>query len=67
MSLASSLPFRKVRGHGPLAAGGLAHFVHDGISDSLYVLLPLWAEAFGLSLAQVGLLKTCFSSALASL
>ncbi|MEM7224896.1 MAG: MFS transporter [Pseudomonadota bacterium] len=65
--MAFSLPFHKARRHGTLGAGGLAHFVHDGISDSLYVLLPLWAEAFGLSMAQVGLLKTCYSSALASL
>ena len=27
-----------------------AHFVHDGIADAFYVLLPIWAQAFGLSL-----------------
>jgi hypothetical protein len=26
-----------------LAATCAAHFVHDGIADALYVLLPIWA------------------------
>ncbi len=42
-----------------------AHVVHDGMHDTIFVLLPLWAEAFGLSYAQVGLLKSAFSGALA--
>ena len=50
-----------------LASGCGVHFLHDGISDSLYVLFPLWAEAFGLSYAQVGVLKSVFSGSLASL
>lgn len=49
-----------------LGTCGGAHFLHDGLSDALYVLLPLWAEAFGLSLAQVGLLKTVFTAAQAT-
>jgi MFS family permease len=44
-----------------------AHVLHDGFTDLLYLLLPIWQAEFGLSLAQVGLLKTCFSGALASL
>ena len=31
--------------------------VHDGLTDVIYVLLPLWQAQFGLSLAQVGLLR----------
>ena len=49
-----------------LAACGVTHFAHDGFSDTLYVLLPLWADAFGLSHAQVGLLKSVFSTGAAS-
>jgi MFS family permease len=41
--------------------------LHDGFSDLLYVLLPIWQPAFGLSLAQVGLLKTAYSGAMAAL
>jgi MFS family permease len=44
-----------------------AHFVHDGFSDVLYLLLPIWASQFGLSFAQVGLLKTLYSGGMATL
>ncbi len=48
-----------------LGTCGIAHFVHDGFTDVLYVLLPLWAQEFGLSLTQVGVIKTTFSGVLA--
>ncbi|MFP6761303.1 MAG: MFS transporter, partial [Rhodospirillales bacterium] len=48
-----------------LGVCGTAHFVHDGLHDSLYILLPLWSQAFGLSLAQVGMLKFAYSGAMA--
>ena len=64
-AMAQSIPGRR-RGRAMLGTCGGAHFLHDGLSDALYVLLPLWAEAFGLSLAQVGLLKTVFTAAQAS-
>jgi MFS family permease len=49
-----------------LGTGGAAHFVHDGLSDSLYVLLPLWVQGFGISHAQVGILKMAFSGGLSA-
>ncbi len=49
-----------------LGTGSGAHFIHDGFSDSLYVLFPVWAEALGLSHAQVGFLKMAFSAAMAA-
>jgi MFS transporter, FSR family, fosmidomycin resistance protein len=51
--------------HAGLTIASGAHFVHDGIADSLYVLLPIWAQAFGLNYAQVGSLKMAFSAAMA--
>lgn len=48
-----------------LAASCFAHFMHDGCSDLLYILFPLWAKAFSLSFAQVGLLRSAYSGALA--
>ena len=42
------------------------HFVHDGFADILYVLFPVWAREFGLSFAQVGLLRTLYSGAMAA-
>lgn len=50
-----------------LGAGGLAHILHDGFSASMYLFFPVWQSAFGLSLTQVGLLKTCYSAAMAGL
>src|SRR5437867_4691865 len=43
-----------------------AHFVHDGFSDILYVLLPVWARELGLNFAQVGLLRTLYSGGMAA-
>ncbi len=57
--------YRPRAARGTLAACGGAHAVHDGLHDALYVLLPLWSQAFGLSLAQVGLLKAAYSGAMA--
>jgi len=35
----------------------LAHAVQDGMSSTIYVLLPILAQSLGLNLTQVGLLK----------
>lgn len=50
-----------------LGAGGLAHILHDGFSASMYLFFPIWQSALGLSLTQVGLLKTCYAAAMAGL
>ena len=50
-----------------LGASGAMHFLHDGFSTLIYLLLPVWQVQFGLSLAQAGLLKTLFSGAQAVL
>ena len=42
-----------------------AHALHDGYTDLVYVLLPVWQAEFGLSFAALGLLKTVFSGTLA--
>jgi MFS transporter, FSR family, fosmidomycin resistance protein len=44
-----------------------AHVLHDGYSDLLYVLLPVWQAEFGLALAQIGLLRSIYSGAMAAL
>jgi MFS transporter, FSR family, fosmidomycin resistance protein len=48
-----------------LATTGIVHIVHDGLHDALYVLLPIWAQMFGLSLVQVGVLKALYSGSMA--
>ncbi len=47
-----------------LVSCSTTHAAHDGLAEALLVLLPLWAQAFGLSLAQTGLLKSGFYAAM---
>jgi MFS transporter, FSR family, fosmidomycin resistance protein len=54
------------RRRGVLASSGVTHFLHDGFSDGIYLLLPIWQAEFGLSLAATGVLKSCYSGALAA-
>jgi MFS transporter, FSR family, fosmidomycin resistance protein len=56
----------KSRARAVLAAACSIHFVHDGFSDILYVLLPIWASEFRLSFAQVGIIRTAYSGAMAA-
>ncbi len=42
-----------------------AHAIHDGYTDLIYVLLPIWQNEFGLGYAALGLMKTVFSGTLA--
>ncbi|HEY1288003.1 MAG TPA: MFS transporter [Burkholderiales bacterium] len=49
-----------------LTACCAAHTLHDGLSDVSYVLLPLLAQTFGLSLAQVGLIRSAHRTAMAA-
>lgn len=49
------------RARSVLLTASSLHFVHDGFSDVLYVLLPVWAGVFGLSLSQVGIMRTVYT------
>ena len=49
-----------------LATGGFAHAIHDGFTDCIYVLLPMWAAAFALTHTEVGALKLVMSGFLAA-
>ncbi len=42
-----------------------AHVLHDGYTDLLYVLLPLWQVEFALGYAEVGLMRALYVGALA--
>jgi MFS family permease len=42
-----------------------AHALHDGYTDLIYVMLPIWQHEFGLGFAALGLMKTVFSGTLA--
>jgi MFS transporter, FSR family, fosmidomycin resistance protein len=47
-------------------AGG-AHALHDGYTDLIYIMLPLWQAEFGLSYAALGALRSVFVGAMACL
>jgi MFS transporter, FSR family, fosmidomycin resistance protein len=44
----------------------LAHLLHDGYSDMLYLLFPFWQRELVLSLTEIGLLKTLYSGSMAA-
>jgi FSR family fosmidomycin resistance protein-like MFS transporter len=48
-----------------VAVGCGAHALHDGYTDLIYVMLPIWQHEFGLGFAALGLMKTVFSGTLA--
>ena len=41
-----------------------AHALHDGYTDLIYVMLPIWQAEFGLGYAALGAMKSVFSGAL---
>ncbi len=50
-----------------LAVACGAHALHDGYTDLVYVMLPIWQSEFALTYAAVGILRTLFSGTLAAL
>ena len=44
-----------------------AHALHDGYTDLIYVMLPVWQAEFGLSYAAAGALRGLFAGAMAGL
>ena len=49
------------------AVGCGAHALHDGYTDLIYVMLPIWQREFGLGFAELGLLRALFSGTMAGL
>ncbi len=59
-TLASRRHERRIAG---VACG--AHVLHDGYTDLIYVLLPIWQKEFGLGYGELGLLRALFSGTMA--
>ena len=49
------------------SVAGVAHALQDGYTDLIYIMLPLWQAEFGLTYAALGLLRSAFVGAMASL
>src|SRR6202050_3215189 len=70
-STADSMPIRQGSGSSPrrrnLAGACLAHLLHDGYTDQLYALLPIWQPEFGLSYAGLALVRALYSGTMGGL
>ncbi len=49
------------------SVAGVAHALHDGYTDLIYIMLPIWQAEFGLTYAALGLLRSMFTGAMAAL
>jgi MFS transporter, FSR family, fosmidomycin resistance protein len=50
-----------------ISVAGAAHALHDGYTDLIYVMLPLWQAEFGLTYAALGALRSVMVGAMAFL
>jgi MFS transporter, FSR family, fosmidomycin resistance protein len=50
-----------------LAGACLAHLLHDGYTDQLYALLPVWQTEFGLSYAGLAIVRALYTGTLGGL
>ncbi|MDR3519166.1 MAG: MFS transporter [Azospirillaceae bacterium] len=50
-----------------LAVAGVAHALHDGYTDLIFVLLPIWQAEFALSYGVLALLRGLYAGAMAIL
>src|SRR4051794_36202646 len=57
----------KAREHRAIGVASGAHALHDGYTDLIYVMLPIWQSEFGIGFAALGLLRTCYSGTMAGL
>ena len=60
-------PPRKARARSTLALASLAHATHDGLTDMIYVLLPVWQAQFALDYGALAVLRALYVGALAAL
>ncbi|MCP1840332.1 FSR family fosmidomycin resistance protein-like MFS transporter [Bradyrhizobium sp. USDA 4524] len=57
----------RVRSTRTLTVTGLNHALHDGYTDVIYVLLPIWQAEFALSYGLLALLRGLYAGAMAGL
>lgn len=50
-----------------LFGAGVAHALHDGYTDSIYVLLPVWQAEFGLGFGALAALRGLYAGTMAAL
>ena len=57
----------KSRARRTLALAGVAHALHDGFTDMIYVLLPVWQTQFALGYGALAVVRALYVGALAAL
>jgi MFS family permease len=57
----------KARAQRTLAVAGVAHALHDGLTDMIYVLLPVWQSQFALGYGALAVLRALYVGSLAAL
>jgi MFS family permease len=50
-----------------LIVAGMAHALHDGYTDTIFVLLPVWQAEFGLGYGMIAMLRGLYAGAMAGL
>jgi MFS transporter, FSR family, fosmidomycin resistance protein len=60
-------PYDDRRARRTLAATGVNHALHDGYTDLIYVLLPIWQSEFGLGYGMLALMRALYAGAMAGL
>src|SRR5215470_5751421 len=63
-AIAGSLAKREERRAAAVACG--AHALHDGYTDLIIIMLPIWQAEFGLGYAELGLLRGLFAGTMAT-
>jgi MFS transporter, FSR family, fosmidomycin resistance protein len=67
LSEASRANNQRGRAARTLAVTGLNHALHDGFTDLIYVLLPIWQSEFALSYGLLALMRGLYSGVMAGL
>ena len=65
--IGSDIPVRWASPRRTLAVACGAHALHDGFTDLIYVMLPIWQTEFALSYVALGALRMLFAGAMAGL
>jgi MFS family permease len=55
------------KGRRTLIVAGMAHALHDGYTDTIFVLLPVWQVEFGLGYGVIAMLRGLYAGAMAGL
>jgi MFS transporter, FSR family, fosmidomycin resistance protein len=62
-----SIPSSPTHARRTLIVAGFAHALHDGYTDLIYVLLPVWQAEFALGYGVLGLVRGLYTGATAGL